>query len=171
MGSLLWILKATPKVTMKLLCFALIVASTSAFDLSKLRLAAPPTEIEYGFCDGSPEPASIDNISVEPFPILIPCLDIDGLSLGSCTYTGDHLLEVAETAGICPTYFPDGQACALPLNPGVYGGGDPLVLGPIESVPDILLPFLKGTVRAEANFLLADGSLFACGYARVAVDH
>ena len=71
--------------------------------------------------DGSPEPASIDNISVEPFPILvqngasvtlavqitlneplpagasvslnlvlegiipikIPCLDIDGLSLGS----------------------------------------------------------------------------------------
>merc|ERR1712198_561456 len=198
MGSLLWILKAAPKVTMKLLCLALLVASTSAFDLSKLRLAAPPTEIEYGFCDGSPEPASIDNISVEPFPILvqngasvtlavqitlneplpagasvslnlvlegiipikIPCLDIDGLSLGSCTYTGDHLLEVAETAGICPTYFPDGQACALPLNPGVYGGGDPLVL----------LPILKGTVRAEANFLLADGSLFACGYARVAVD-
>merc|ERR1712198_164713 len=134
MGSLLWILKATPKVTMKLLCFALLVASTSAFDLSKLRLAAPPTEIEYGFCDGSPEPASIDNINVEPFPILvqngasvtlavqitlneplpagasvslnlvlegiipikIPCLDIDGLSLGSCTYTGDHLLEAAQ---------------------------------------------------------------------------
>ena len=49
-SSLLWILKATPKVTMKLLCLALLVASTSAFDLSKLRLAAPPTEIEYGFC-------------------------------------------------------------------------------------------------------------------------
>merc|ERR1712107_134770 len=104
-------------------------------------------------------------------PIKIPCLDIDGLSLGSCTYDGDHLLEEAATAGICPTYFPEGQACALPLNPGVYGGGDPLVLGPIESVPDILLPFLKGTVRAEANFNLADGTLFACGYARVAVDH
>merc|ERR1711990_770732 len=197
--------------TMKLFNLTLLIVSASAFDLSKLRfgLAAPPTEIEYGFCDGSPEPASIDNISVEPFPILvqngasvtlavqitlneplpegasvslnlvlegiipikIPCLDIDGLSLGSCTYTGDHLLEAAATAGICPTYFPDGQACALPLNPGVYGGGDPLTLGPIESVPDILLPFLKGTVRAEANFLLADGSLFACGFARVAVDH
>merc|ERR1712110_1158641 len=89
---------------------AFLIASSSAFDLSKLRfgLAAPPTEIEYGFCDGSPEPASIDNISVEPFPILvqngagvtpikIPCLDIDGLSLGSCTYTGDHLLEAAAT--------------------------------------------------------------------------
>merc|ERR1712107_94445 len=61
-----------------------------------------------------------------------PCLDIEGLSLGSCTYDGDHLLEEAATAGICPTYFPEGQACALPLNPGVYGGGDPLVLGPIE---------------------------------------
>merc|ERR1712244_75995 len=59
--------------TMKLLGLALLVASASAFDLSKLRfgLAAPPTEIEYGFCDGSPEPASIDNISVEPFPILV----------------------------------------------------------------------------------------------------
>merc|ERR1712029_548873 len=152
MGSLLWILKATPKVTMKLLCLALLVASASAFDLSKLRLAAPPTEIEYGFCDGSPEPASIDNISVEPFPILvqngasvtlafqitlneplpagasvslnlvlegiipikIPCLDIDGLSLGSCTYTGDHLLEVAETAGICPTTSPTARPALFP---------------------------------------------------------
>merc|ERR1712226_1793415 len=147
----------------KLLGLALLIASASAFDLSKLRLglAAPPTEIEYGFCDGSPEPASIDNISVEPFPILaqngasvtlavqitlneplpegasvsldlvlegiipikIPCPDIEGVNLGSCTYAGDELLELAATAGICPTYFPEGQSCALPLNPGVYGGG------------------------------------------------
>merc|ERR1711970_564034 len=186
MGSLLWILKATPKVIMKLLVgLALLVASASAFDLSKLRLAASPTadNVEYGFCEGSPEPASIDNISVEPFPILIqngatvtlnvqiPCLDINGISLGSCTYPGDELLAVAETAGICPQYFPEGQACALPLNPGVYGGGDPLTLGPIESIPDILLPFLKGTINAEASFVLADGSLFACGFAKFAVDH
>ena len=79
------------------------------------------------------------------------------------------MLELAATAGICPTYFPEGQACALPLKHGVYGG--PVTLGPIESIPDILLPFLKGTVRAEASFLLADGSLFACVYAKVAVDH
>merc|ERR1712212_13967 len=192
MGSLLWILKATPKVTMKLLGLALLVASASAFDLSKLRLAAD--NVEYGFCEGSPEPASIDNISVEPFPILIqngatvtlnvqitlneplpagasvaldlvqegiipikiPCLDINGISLGSCTYPGGELLAVAETAGICPQYFPEGQACAL---------------APIESIPDILLPFLKGTINAEASFVLADGSLFACGFAKFAVDH
>merc|ERR1711931_559374 len=211
MGSLLWILKATPKVTMKLLGLALLVASASAFDLSKLRLAASPTadNVEYGFCEGSPEPASIDNISVEPFPILIqngatvtlnvqitlneplpagasvaldlvlegiipikiPCLDINGISLGSCTYPGDELLAVAETAGICPQYVPEGQACALPLGPGVYGGGDPLTLGPIESIPDILLSFLKGTVRAEATVTDASGATIACIYVRAAVDH
>merc|ERR1739842_208355 len=99
-------------------------------------------------------------------PIKIPCLDIEGLSLGSCTYTGDHLLEVAATAGICPTYFPEGQACALPLNPGVYGGGDPLTLGPIESIPDILLPFLKGPVRAEATVTDAAGATVACVFVR-----
>merc|ERR1712033_51495 len=198
-----------PGLTMKLVALAsLLLAAASAKDI-RLNLLAPPTELEYGFCDGSPEPITFDVMSVAPFPILvqngasitlqvqislleevavgaqvdlnlvlegiipikIPCLDIEGLSLGSCTYDGDHLLEVAATAGICPNYFPEGQACALPLNPGMYGGGDPLTLGPIESIPDILLPFLKGVIRAEASFLLADGSLFACGYARVAVDH
>merc|ERR1719260_551189 len=182
-----------------------LLAAAAASTIPRL---APPDAIEYGFCDGSPEPASIDNISVEPFPIMvtngasvtlavqitlneelpvgasvsleltlegiipikIPCLEIEGLHIGSCTYDGDTLLA-AGADFLCPTYFPEGQACALPLNPGVYGGGDPIVAGPIESIPDILLPFLKGTVRAEANFNLADGTLFACGYARVAVDH
>merc|ERR1711931_565227 len=171
MGSLLWILMARPKVIMKLLLgLALLVASASAFDLSKLRLAASPTadNVEYGFCEGSPEPASIDNISVEPFPILIQ----NGATVTlNVQITLNELLAVAETAGICPQYFPEGQACALPLNPGVYGGGDPLTLGPIESIPDILLPFLKGTINAEASFVLADGSLFACGFAKFAVDH
>merc|ERR1711931_383036 len=202
MGSLLWILMARPKVIMKLLVgLALLVASASAFDLSKLRLAASPTadNVEYGFCEGSPEPAPILiqngatitlNVQItlnEPLPagasvaldlvlegiipIKIPCLDINGISLGSCTYPGDELLAVAETAGICPQYFPEGQACALPLGPGVYGGGDPLTLGPIESIPDILLSFLKGTVRAEATVTDASGATIACIYVRAAVDH
>merc|ERR1719166_900419 len=33
--------------------------------------AEPPTEVEYGFCDGSPEPASLDKISIEPFPVIV----------------------------------------------------------------------------------------------------
>merc|ERR1712226_1560610 len=120
-----------------------------------------------------PEGASVslDLVLEGIIPIKIPCLDIEGANLGSCTYTGDELLELAATAGICPTYFPEGQACALPLNPGVYGGGDPLVLGPIESVPDILLPFLKGTVRAEATVTDAAGATVACVFVRAAVDH
>merc|ERR1711872_552928 len=28
-------------------------------------------QLEYGFCDGSAEPGSIDNASVEPFPIVL----------------------------------------------------------------------------------------------------
>merc|ERR1712037_1066463 len=194
-------------LTMKFFALAFLVAAASAKDI-RLNLLAPPTELEYGFCDGSPEPLTFDVISVAPFPILvqngasitlevqitlneevavgaqvdlnivlegiipikIPCLDIKGLHIGSCHYDGDELLSTASDF-LCPTYVPEGQACALPLGPGTYGGGDPLVLGPIESIPDILLPFLKGTVRAEASFLLADGSLFACGYDRVAVDH
>ena len=60
-------------------------------------------------------------------------------------YDGDALLSTASDF-LCPTYVPEGQACALPLGPGVYGGGDPLTVGPIESIPDILLPFLKVTL-------------------------
>merc|ERR1712037_91955 len=57
------------------------------------------------------------------------------------------------------------------LGTGTYGGGDPLVLGPIESIPDILLPFLKGTVRAEATVTDAAGATVACVFVRAAVDH
>merc|ERR1712172_352933 len=174
----------------------------------RLNLQAPPAEVEYGFCDGSPQPFTFDVMSVEPFPILvqngamlsiaiqitlnedvpvgtqvalnlvlegiipikIPCLDIGGLHIGSCHYDGDELLSTASDF-LCPTYVPEGQACALPLGPGTYGGGDPLVLGPIESIPDILLPFLKGTVRAEATVTDAAGATVACVFVRAAVDH
>merc|ERR1719398_510298 len=122
---------------------------------------APPTEVEYGFCDGSPEPASLDKISIEPFPVIvqtgatitldsqvtlnedivvgsrlrlsvtlegiipikIPCLDIGGTNLGSCEYDVDELLGMVAVTGICEDYIPEGQACNLPLGPGVYGSG------------------------------------------------
>merc|ERR1712156_1230252 len=166
---------------MKFLALALIVASVSAKNL-RFNLLAPPTELEYGFCDGSPEPLTFDVMSVTPFPILvqngatitleiqITCLEIEGLHIGSCHYDGDELLSTASDF-LCPTYVPEGQACALPLGPGVYGGGDPLTVGPIESIPDILLPFLKGTVRAEATVTDGSGHLFGCIYVRAAVDH
>merc|ERR1712038_179939 len=174
-------------LAMKFLALALIVASASAKNL-RFNLLAPPTELEYGFCDGSPEPITLEiqitlnqevpvgsvvdlNLVLEGLiPIKIPCLEIEGLHIGSCHYDGDELLSTASDF-LCPTYVPEGQACALPLGTGVYGGGDPLTVGPIESIPDILLPFLKGTVRAEATVTDGSGNLFGCIYVRAAVDH
>merc|ERR1712192_53878 len=179
-------------LAMKFLTLAFLVAAASAKD-NRLNPTAPPTELEYGFCDGSPQPMTFDVISVAPFPILVQNgatitlevqitlneevavgakvgLNIEGLHIGSCSYDGDELLASAADF-LCPTYVPEGQACALPLAPGVYGGGDPLTVGPIESIPDILLPFLKGTVRAEATVTDAAGATVACVFVRAAVDH
>merc|ERR1719427_1269578 len=145
-------------------------------------------QLEYGFCDGSVEPfpvviATGETISLsvqltlnEPvpvgaqvslkikkegvIPIPFPCLEIDGLHLGSCTYDGDHLLELA-AEGLCPDYFPEGQECKLPLNPGVYGGGDPIVLT-VPEIPALIAELLaSGTYYADATITLADGTEMA----------
>merc|ERR1719219_511893 len=171
---------------MKFLAVIVLVAAVSSKDI-RLQFQAPPTELEYGYCEGSPEIASFDVITVEPFPIIvsngaeitlqiqitlneeipvgsqihldikleglipipIPCLEINGLHIGSCDYD-----------------VPEGQACALPLSPGVYGGDEPLTVGPIEDIPDILLPFLKGTIHAEAHLSSAAGDELACLWVR-----
>merc|ERR1711894_426670 len=51
--------------------------------------------------------------------IPIPCLEINpDLHLGSCTYDiGADLLPLLESTGKCSDFLPEGQACALPLNP------------------------------------------------------
>merc|ERR1711909_147082 len=104
-------------------------------------------QLEYGFCDGSAEPASIDAASVEPFPIVV---------------------ATGETITLCPDYFPAGQDCKLPLNPGVYGDGEPLVLGPLPEIPSIIGDLLaSGTYYADATIALADGTQMACLYVRV----
>merc|ERR1712130_346324 len=57
-------------LTMKFFALAFFAAAASAKDI-RLNLLAPPTELEYGFCDGSPEPITFDVMSVAPFPILV----------------------------------------------------------------------------------------------------
>merc|ERR1711997_801336 len=167
-------------LTMKFFALAFLVAAASAKDI-RLNLLAPPTELEYGFCDGSPEPLTFDVISVAPFPILVQngasiTLEVqitlnEEVAVGAQVDLNLVLEGIIPIKILCPTYVPEGQACALPLGPGVYGGGDPLTVGPIESIPDILLPFLKGTVRAEATVTDGSGNLFGCIYVRAAVDH
>merc|ERR1712243_384262 len=85
-------------------------------------------------------------------------------------YDADHLLNLADPI-LCPDHFPEGQACALPLLPGLYGGGDPLVIGPLDDIPDAILPFLKGVIYAEATLTSAAGDKLACIWVRAAVDH
>merc|ERR1711942_109009 len=195
--------------TMKFLSLLLLAVAVSAKTVKfNLPMKAPPTELEYGFCDGSPEPVSLDVITVEPFPIIvsngamitlqiqvtlneevpvgsqvhldlkleglisipIPCLEIGGLHIGSCTYDADELLGIASDF-LCPDYVPEGQECKLPLSPGTYGGGEPLTLGPIEDIPDALTPFLKGTIFAEAHVQKASGDEMVCIWVRAALDH
>merc|ERR1712168_659916 len=189
----------TMKAFFSLLCLA-IVAMASARNVH-----VKIDQLEYGFCDGSAEPASIDALAVEPFPIVIatgetitltveitlnevvpvgaqvslkirkegvidipfPCLTIDGLHIGSCDYDGDSLLEAGADT-LCPTYFPDGQECKLPLKPGTYGGGDPLVLGPLPEIPSVIGDLLaSGTYYADATITTADGTQMACLFIRV----
>merc|ERR1712061_303929 len=138
-------------LAMKFLALALIVASASAKDL-RLNLLAPTTELEYGFCDGSPEPLTFDVMSVTPFPILvqngatitleiqitlnqevpvgsvvdlnlvleglipikIPCLEIEGLQIGSCHYDGDELLSTASDF-LCPPMSLRARIAPFPL--------------------------------------------------------
>merc|ERR1739842_264295 len=57
-------------LTMKFFALAFFVAAASAKDI-RLNVLAPPTELEYGFCDGSPTPLTFDVMSVAPFPILV----------------------------------------------------------------------------------------------------
>merc|ERR1711863_88870 len=57
-------------LTMKFFALAFFVAAASAKDI-RFNVLAPPTELEYGFCDGSPTPLTFDVMSVAPFPILV----------------------------------------------------------------------------------------------------
>merc|ERR1712033_31607 len=96
----------------------------------------------------------------------LPCLEIDGHHLGSCDYDGDYLLTVAKDA-LCGDkytpggYFPAGQECKLPLQPGTYGGKDPIVLT-LPALPDIILPFTHGKFHADLKALHEDGSEIGC---------
>ena len=79
-------------------------------------------------------------------------------------YAGQDLLDFG--AGVlCPTYFPEGQDCMLPLNPGKYGGGEPLTIT-LGDIPDIL-GILQNTTRVFLVFLYfspPDMFYCFCGY-------
>merc|ERR1712215_411043 len=176
--------------------FAALLACAAMVSARNLKL----DELEVGFCDGAnSDVLSLDNISVEPFPLVIATgaditlnvqitlnepipagatvslkikreglipIPIGDISIGSCDYDGDELLASASDF-LCPTYFPEGQDCMLPLNPGFYGSTDSLTLT-LPEIPGILVDLLAaGTYYADATVKYADGSEMTCLYIRV----
>merc|ERR1711994_2590 len=100
-------------------------------------------------------------------PLTLPCITTPaGHHLGSCEYDGDYLLDFAKDA-LCGDkytpggYFPDGQACKLPLAPGTYGGKDPMTIT-LPALPDMILPFVHGKFHAELVAEHEDGSQIGC---------
>ena len=57
-------------------------------------------------------------------------------------YDGQEILDVLGDK-LCPTFFPAGQDCTLPLNPGQYGS---YVGGPL----DIVLPEIPAIIGKES---------------------
>ena len=66
--------------------------------------------------------------------------------------------------GICGQYFPDGQACALPLEPGHYGGdndSDALTFT-LPDIPGAIIPILKGDLEIKVHMKTPEGNEFGC---------
>merc|ERR1711934_690287 len=129
-------------LTMKFFALAFFVAAASAKDI-RFNVMAPPTELEYGFCDGSPTPLTFDVMSVAPFPIMVS----NGASI-----TLEVQITLNEEVAV---------GAQVDLNIVLEG------IIPIKiPCPDILLPFLKGAVRAEATVTDAAGATVACVFVR-----
>jgi len=105
-------------------------------------------------------------------PLPIPCLELEGeegpINVGSCEYDADYLLNKFSDF-LCPAHVPEGQTCATPLSPGVYGG-EPAIEVEIPAIPDILAELIgAGTYYAAASINNPDGSQMTCIYVRVEV--
>ncbi len=92
----------------------------------------------------------------------IHIFQIDGTPLGSCEYEASKLLTDLEGTGYCDQLVPEGQACALPLNPGTYAPGDSVIEITLPDIPPILIPFLGGDIDATVVIKLADGTEIIC---------
>ena len=71
---------------------------------------------------------------------------------------------------LCPDQFPENQPCSLPLRPGVYGGGDPILYGPMGDnieIPEEYYIFFEGPYEVEVEVFYPDGSLFACNFVKL----
>ena len=71
---------------------------------------------------------------------------------------------------LCPDQFPDGQPCSLPLGKGVYGGGDPILYGPIGEnieIPEEMYEIFEGPYDVQVEVFYPGGSLFASNFVKL----
>merc|ERR1711944_397892 len=173
------------KMSSKIFALALLVASTQALSLKAIIRNTPEvTECLAGTGDWF----SDISLNVSPYPVKVAegeSITIDGqFTLKQTVVTGSKLklklkgkttfgllpipcLPINEdlaASGACEQFLPEGQECSLPLNPGIYAGGDePLVLT-LPAIPDILIPILQPlkALVGEVYGVLPDGTEIAC---------
>merc|ERR1712123_151439 len=147
--------------------FAALLACAALASARNLKL----DELEFGFCDGANQDVlSLDNISVEPFPLVIAT----GESLTiSVAVTLNEPVPVGATVdlkikkeGLIPIQIP-----CIPIDDISIGSchydGDALVVV-LPEIPGIIVDLLaSGTYYADATVNYADGTQMTCIYIRV----
>merc|ERR1712123_526404 len=126
--------------------------------------------LEYGFCDGSPTPATI-TASVEPFPVVIATGETITISvsidLAEEVPVGTQISLKIKKEGIIDIPFPCIEIDGLHLGSCDYGGDPPLVIT-VPEIPAIIGDLLgSGTYYAQATLTTPDGATFACIFVRV----
>merc|ERR1712121_365616 len=163
------IVQVTDELIIPIMKFLIFVACVA------LAIAAPKglrlgQDIVWEWC-GEGRPIDITQLTVEPYPVVVA----DGATITAAITI--EILEVVPVGtqisvkivkeALCGDkytpggYFPAGQECKLPLQPGTYGGKDPIVVT-LPTLPDIILPFTHGKFHADLKALHEDGSEIGC---------
>merc|ERR1739847_191822 len=140
--------------------FAALLACAAMVSARNLKL----DELEVGFCDGAnSDVLSLDNISVEPFPLVIATgetitLNVQ-ITLNEPIPAGATVSLKIKREGLIPIPIP-----CLPIG-DISTGSLTLTL---PEIPGTLVDLLAaGTYYADATVKYADGSEMTCLYIRV----
>merc|ERR1712142_1381903 len=156
-----------PGLNMKFLVSLALLGLAAARNLQDVRIDS----LEYGFCEGAAEPATIDTLTVEPFPLVIATGETITLqvaiTLNEPVPVGSSIELKIKKEGIVDIPFPCLNIDDLHIGSCTYDGDDPLVVT-LPEIPSIIGDLLaSGTYYAQATVKLADGSDMTCIWVRV----
>merc|ERR1711942_477467 len=155
--------------------FATLLACAAMVSARNLKL----DELEVGFCDGAnTDVLSLDNISVEPFPLVIATgeditLNVQ-ITLNEPIPAGATVSLKIKREGLIPIPIPCLPIGDIHIGSCDYEGdellaaGADFLTGTLPEIPGVLVDLLAaGTYYADATVKLADGSVMTCLYIRV----